>query len=117
MPTDISPGISGGHRRPPANFPAPCLGSRIYADLLRKARLTVETKHIRMYNSLNFEAYNAETRELMKKQLKEDGYCQIIIGTDTLSVGVAMRGCVDALLVGAVEDTDQWLQKLGVELI
>ncbi|KAF8172422.1 P-loop containing nucleoside triphosphate hydrolase protein, partial [Mycena galopus ATCC 62051] len=89
------------------------LGSRIYADLLRKAKLTAETKRIRMYNSLNFESYNAETRDLMKKGPEDEGYCQIIIGTDTLSVGVAMRGRVDAILVGDIEDTDDLLQKLG----
>ncbi|KAJ7201498.1 P-loop containing nucleoside triphosphate hydrolase protein, partial [Mycena haematopus] len=89
------------------------LGSRIYADLLRKAGLTATTKRIRMYNSLNFESYNAETRDLMNKEPDDDGYCQLIIGTDTLSVGVAMRGRVDAILVGDIEDTDELLQKLG----
>ncbi|KAK6969273.1 ATP-dependent DNA helicase Q1 [Favolaschia claudopus] len=89
------------------------LGSRIYADLLRKASLTVESKRIRMYNSLNFEAYNAETRELMKKDVDDDEYCQILIGTDTLSVGVGMRGRVDAVCVGDIVDTDEEAQKIG----
>ncbi|KAK7047014.1 ATP-dependent DNA helicase Q1 [Favolaschia claudopus] len=89
------------------------LGSRIYADLLRKANLTVESTRIRMYNSLNFEAYNAETRELMKKGVDDDEYCQILIGTDTLSVGVGMQGRVDAVCVGDILDTDEEAQKMG----
>ncbi|KAJ7853175.1 hypothetical protein B0H14DRAFT_2354449, partial [Mycena olivaceomarginata] len=48
--------------RPSVIYKTISLGSRIYADLLRKAKLTTETKRIRMYNSLNFESYNAETR-------------------------------------------------------
>ncbi|KAJ7779877.1 hypothetical protein B0H16DRAFT_1300097 [Mycena metata] len=89
------------------------LGFRVYAHLLRRAKLTVHSNRIRMYNSMNFDSYNAETRELMKKEPNDPDYCQIIIGTDTLSVGVAMRGRVDAIIIGDVEDTDELLQKLG----
>jgi hypothetical protein len=40
-------------------------------------------------------------------------FCQIGIGTDTLSVGVDMPGIADALLVGDIDDADEGFQKLG----
>ncbi|KAJ7865756.1 hypothetical protein B0H14DRAFT_3442790 [Mycena olivaceomarginata] len=43
----------------------------------------------------------------------DEDYCQIIIGTDSLSVGVAMGDRLDALIVGAIDDSDDALQKLG----
>ncbi|KAK7015999.1 ATP-dependent DNA helicase Q1 [Favolaschia claudopus] len=89
------------------------LGFRIYGDLLRKAKLTVETNRIRMYNSLNFESYNAQTREIMAKQPEDPDYCQIIVGTDALSVGVAMKGRVDAVEVGELQNSNDALQKMG----
>jgi hypothetical protein len=66
-----------------------------------------------MYNSLNFDSYNAETRQLMQLDAGNSKYCQIIIGTDTLSVGIAMRARLDAVLIGDIEDTDEVLQKFG----
>ncbi|KAJ7674126.1 hypothetical protein B0H17DRAFT_1140777 [Mycena rosella] len=89
------------------------LGSRIYSYLLRRAKLSIDSKWIRMYNSLNFESYNAATREQKKLAPDDEDYCQIIVGTDTLSVGVAMLGRVDAILVREVADADELVQKFG----
>ncbi|KAJ7289649.1 hypothetical protein C8J57DRAFT_1046954 [Mycena rebaudengoi] len=89
------------------------LGSRVYCYLLCHANLSVDSNRIRMYNSLNFESYNTHTRELMKLDASDPQYCQVIIGTDTLSVDVAMRARLDAILIGDVDDTDELLQKLG----
>ncbi|KAJ7439552.1 hypothetical protein B0H11DRAFT_2355885 [Mycena galericulata] len=88
------------------------LGSRIYAYLLRKSGVT-NSKRIRLYNSLNLDSHNAETRELLKRAPDDEDYCQIIIGTDSLSVGVAMGDRLDALIDGAIDDSDDALQKLG----
>ena len=68
---------------------------------------------IRMYSSLNFDSHNAETRELLKAVPTDSDYCQIVIGTDSLSVGVGMPARLDAILIGDVEDCDDFLQKLG----
>ncbi|KAJ7737979.1 P-loop containing nucleoside triphosphate hydrolase protein [Mycena metata] len=106
--------------RPTVIFPKTIsLASRIYTYLLR----TEAAKHpnqrlprpnrIRMYNSLNFDSYNAETRELLKRDADDDDYCQVVIGTDSLSVGVAMGARMDAVLIGTIDDTDDLLQKLG----
>ncbi|KAJ7739731.1 hypothetical protein B0H14DRAFT_2638190 [Mycena olivaceomarginata] len=40
-------------------------------------------------------------------------YCQVIIGTDSLSVGVGMPARLDAVIVGDIDDTDDVIQKLG----
>ncbi|KAJ7726616.1 hypothetical protein B0H16DRAFT_1222249, partial [Mycena metata] len=106
--------------RPTVIFPKSIsLAFRIYAYLLR----TEAAKHpdkrvpcpnrIRMYNSLNFDSYNTETRELLKHDPTDDDYCQVVIGTDSLSVGVAMGVRMDAVLIGTIDDTDDLLQKLG----
>ncbi|KAJ7219863.1 P-loop containing nucleoside triphosphate hydrolase protein [Mycena rebaudengoi] len=89
------------------------LGFRLYAYLLRRGKLSTKSNRLRMYNSLNFESYNAATRDLMSLDANDPNYCQVIIGTDTLSVGVAMRARVDAVLIGDVDDTNELLQKLG----
>ncbi|KAJ7506408.1 P-loop containing nucleoside triphosphate hydrolase protein [Mycena galericulata] len=75
--------------RPIVMFPKSIsLGSRIYAYLLPKSGVT-NSKRIRLYNSLNFDSHNSETRDLLKLAPDDEDYCQIIIGTDSLSVGVA----------------------------
>ncbi|KAJ7887209.1 hypothetical protein B0H13DRAFT_1627544 [Mycena leptocephala] len=88
------------------------LGSRIFAYLLRTAAVT-NPHRIRMYNSLNFDSHNTETRALLKREPTDDDYCQIVIGTDSLSVGVAMGARLDTLLIGTIADADELLQKLG----
>jgi len=40
-------------------------------------------------------------------------YCQIGIGTDTLSVGVDMPAIADGILVGDIDDSDEAFQKFG----
>ncbi|KAJ7497874.1 hypothetical protein B0H11DRAFT_2384732 [Mycena galericulata] len=71
--------------RPIVMFPKSIsLGSRIYAYLLRKSGVT-NSKRIRLYNSLNFDSHNSETRDLLKLAPDDEDYCQIIIGTDSLS--------------------------------
>ncbi|KAJ7429298.1 hypothetical protein FB451DRAFT_1070863 [Mycena latifolia] len=100
--------------RPTVMFPKTIsLGSRIYAYLLRKLNADNTSTHIRMYNSLNFDSHNAETRELLKGKPDDPDYCQIIIGTDSLSVGVGMPARLDAIIVGDVDDTDDGIQKFG----
>ncbi|KAJ7672978.1 P-loop containing nucleoside triphosphate hydrolase protein [Mycena polygramma] len=99
--------------RPTIIFPKTIsLGSRIYGYLLRKST-SVNPNRIRMYNSLNFDSHNAETRELLTKVPGDPGYCQIVIGTDSLSVGVGMKARLDAVIIGDVEDADDFFQKLG----
>ncbi|KAJ7108022.1 hypothetical protein C8R43DRAFT_1163484 [Mycena crocata] len=90
------------------------LGSRIYAYLLRRSKATNSNlaNRIRMYNSLNFDSYNAETREHLKAAPTDAKFCQIVIGTDSLSVGVSMPARLDAVLVD-IDDSDDALQKLG----
>ncbi|KAF7357306.1 hypothetical protein MSAN_01326100 [Mycena sanguinolenta] len=88
------------------------LGSRIFAYLVRTAK-SPNPNLIRMYNSLNFDSHNAETRELIKRSPNDSNSCQIIIGTDTLSVGVGMPERLDAVIPDVLEDTDEGLQKLG----
>jgi hypothetical protein len=66
-----------------------------------------------LYNSLNWDDHIAETRELLAGVPGTSAYCQIAIGTDTLSVGVDMLAIADAILVGDVEDSDEAFQKFG----
>lgn len=66
-------------------------------------------KRIRMYNAVNWPDFNAETRRWME----EEDTCQIIIGTDTLSVGVNITCAEDVIILGQVEDIDELVQKLG----
>ncbi|KAJ7878500.1 hypothetical protein B0H14DRAFT_3777092 [Mycena olivaceomarginata] len=87
------------------------LGSRLFAYLIRTAKSN--PNRIRMYNPLNFDSHNAETRELLTGAPTDNKYCQIVIGTNTLSVGVGMLARLDAAIVGDMEDTDELLQKLG----
>ncbi|KAJ6480035.1 P-loop containing nucleoside triphosphate hydrolase protein [Mycena vulgaris] len=99
--------------RPTVIFPKSIsLASRIYGHLVRTAQSS-NTNRIRTYNSLNFDSYNSETRELLKAAPTDANYCQIVIGTDSLSVGVGMPRRLDAILIGTIDDTDEVLQKLG----
>ncbi|KAJ7761338.1 P-loop containing nucleoside triphosphate hydrolase protein [Mycena metata] len=100
--------------RPTVIFPKSySLGSRIYTYFLRKLKLTNHSTRIRLYNSLNFDLHNAETRELLQGSPSSPKYCQIVIGTDSLSVGVGMPARLDAVLIGDIDDTDELIQKLG----
>ncbi|KAJ7840195.1 hypothetical protein B0H14DRAFT_3140548 [Mycena olivaceomarginata] len=54
-----------------------------------------------------------ETRELLKGTPGEANYCQIVIGTDCLSVGVGMPARLECVMIGGkVEDTDAFLRRL-----
>ncbi|KAF7346927.1 ATP-dependent DNA helicase Q1 [Mycena venus] len=89
------------------------LGSRLYTYFLRKLNLDNTTTRIRLYNSLNFDSHNAETRIMLEAAPGDPDYCQVIIGTDSLSVGVGMPARLDAVIVGDIDDTDEVIQKLG----
>ncbi|KAJ7703573.1 hypothetical protein B0H17DRAFT_1127196 [Mycena rosella] len=67
---------------------------------------------IRLYNSMNFDSHNEETRGLLKNP-DIDSSCQIVIGTDTLSVGINIAFRQDAIIIGDVEDADELVQKGG----
>ncbi|KAJ7768784.1 hypothetical protein B0H14DRAFT_2632862 [Mycena olivaceomarginata] len=54
-----------------------------------------------------------ETRELLKGTPGTAYYCQIVVGTDSLSVGVGMPARLDCVMIGDVEDTDEFFQKLS----
>ena len=68
-------------------------------------------KRIRLYNSLNWDSYNTEIRELLAGIPGSADYCQIGIGTDTLSVGVDMPAIEDGILIGDIKDSDEAFQK------
>lgn len=89
------------------------LGSRIHAYLYSKAPPGNRDKCIHLYNSLNWDSYNSETRKLLAGTPGSANYCQIGIGTDTLSVGVDMLAIDDGLLIGDIEDSDEAFQKWG----
>jgi superfamily II DNA helicase RecQ len=87
------------------------LGFRIFEYLCAHAEANNSNikKRVRLYNSLNWPEYNAQTRRLME----DDTDCQILIGTDTLSVGVDISTTQDVLVIGEPEDIDELVQKFG----
>jgi hypothetical protein len=89
------------------------LGTRIHAHLFNQSPPGNRDQNIRLYNSLNWDDHNAETRELLAGIPGESAYCQIGIGTDTLSVGVDMPAIADGILVGDIDDSDEAFQKFG----
>ena len=54
-----------------------------------------------------------ETRKLLASIPGMSDYCQISIGTDTLSVGVDMPAIADAILISDVDNSDKAFQKFG----
>ena len=60
-----------------------------------------------MYNSLNWENYNGETRALLSGEPSDSAICHIAIGTDSLSVGVDMYAQADTILISEIEDVDE----------
>lgn len=88
------------------------LASAIYIYLQGKIPAHERSRRVRMYNSMNFPSHNTTTRALIN-DLDTGLGCQIVIGTDTLSVGVDMAARQDAIVVGDVEDADELLQKGG----
>src|ERR1700720_4736125 len=86
------------------------LGFCVYAYLCYQAvdDPSIE-KRIRLYNALNWPTYNEKTRELMDN----DAMCQIVIGTDTLLVGVDIGSVQDVIILDEPEDIDDLFQKFG----
>lgn len=89
------------------------LGSQIHGHLYNKATPRNCDRNICLYNSLNWDNYNTKTHALLAGVPGTTAYCQIGIGTDTLSVGVDMPAIADAILIGDIEDADEAFQKIG----
>ena len=68
----------------------------------------LETK-IRLFNSLNSPSYNQETFGF----LNDNPQASITIATDVLSVGWDSPSTRDAIILGAPEDLDEFVQKIG----
>ncbi|KAL0956774.1 hypothetical protein HGRIS_002894 [Hohenbuehelia grisea] len=69
-----------------------------------------------MYNALNWKSYNDETAGHLQAISATGPRCRIVIGTDTLSVGVDLPHCQDVVLVLENDedaDVDDIVQKLG----
>ncbi|KAJ7480366.1 hypothetical protein B0H11DRAFT_2233495 [Mycena galericulata] len=88
------------------------IASSIYIYLSSKCAPGERTTRVRMYNSMNFDSHNEDTRELMTKTDIDEG-CQIVIGTDTLSVGIDPAARQDAIIIEKAEDLDEFVQKMG----
>jgi len=69
-------------------------------------------RNIHLYNSLNWDDYNLETCTLLAGVPGSTEYCQIGIGTNTLSVSVDMPVIADAILIGDIDDVDEGFQKI-----
>lgn len=90
------------------------LSSRVQGYLLRKAAQVNRKIDIRLYNSANFTSYNDKTREILLNTLPNPAIIPpIIIGTDSLSVGIDMPAAQDVILMGQIDDTDDCFQKIG----
>jgi hypothetical protein len=63
--------------------------------------------------SLNWDDYNAETHALLAGVPGSSKFCQIGIGTNTLSVRIDMPAIADAILVSDIDNADEGFQKLG----
>jgi hypothetical protein len=88
------------------------LGWRVFTYLYKQSQVSNDpdvNKRIRLYNSLNWPEFNAETRKMME----EDVDCLIAIGTDTMSVGVDLSCVEDVLVLDDPEDVDDLFQKYG----
>ncbi|KAF4596164.1 hypothetical protein EYR40_008154 [Pleurotus pulmonarius] len=89
---------------------------RIYSYLFRRLQPGDRDKRLRMYNSLNWDSFNAKTREYLLTIPGPGTLSLVVIGTDTLSVGVDMLHCEDAIIIIGDErdaDIDDIMQKIG----
>lgn len=66
-------------------------------------------RRIRMYNSLASETYNQKTIDL----LNSDPYCQIVIATKALSLGIHAEELRDSITVGTADTQDNGKQDGG----
>ncbi|KAI0360868.1 P-loop containing nucleoside triphosphate hydrolase protein [Trametes cingulata] len=67
------------------------------------------TKRLRLYNALNRQSYNAETRRLMQY----DPDTQIIIATASFMVGLDLPNIKDVVVVGNLANADEHVQWQG----
>ncbi|KAJ6506521.1 hypothetical protein C8R45DRAFT_816808 [Mycena sanguinolenta] len=88
------------------------LASALYIYLASKCTPHERSTRIRMYNSMNFPSHNTATRDMINEP-NVNAACQIVIGTDSLSVGVDMAARQDAILIGEIADSDEMFQKGG----
>ncbi|KII90032.1 hypothetical protein PLICRDRAFT_108348 [Plicaturopsis crispa FD-325 SS-3] len=85
-------------------------GFRLQVYLTRIAPISPPTNiRIRLYNSLNWEDFNAESKRLFE----EDPRCQILIATKTLSVGVDLSNVEDVVNADLPDDIDEYAQMAG----
>lgn len=86
-------------------------GFRVFSYLWKQLEtpITIRRQQIRMYNALNWQDYNLETRELTRKP---DG-CRIIVATDILMVGVDFPDIDDVVIIGHPPNVNDYLQKIG----
>ncbi|KAL1945781.1 hypothetical protein VTO73DRAFT_1783 [Trametes versicolor] len=69
----------------------------------------VRQKHVRLYNALNWPAYNTETRRLMQ----HDAKAQIVIATASLMVGINLPNIQDVIILGLLQSADEHVQWEG----
>ncbi|KIJ10721.1 hypothetical protein PAXINDRAFT_16332 [Paxillus involutus ATCC 200175] len=84
-------------------------GFRVAAYLYHEAKKSLCAKQVRMFNSLNWSSYNAATLAF----LNDNPAAQIIVATDTLSVGFDSPNIKTVVIFGETMDTDDYLQKVG----
>ncbi|KIJ64810.1 hypothetical protein HYDPIDRAFT_175331 [Hydnomerulius pinastri MD-312] len=86
------------------------LGFRVAAYLYCEGQKSLScNKQVRMFNSLNWSSYNEATLAF----LNDDPSAQIIVATDTLSVGFDSPNIKTVVIFGETMDTDDYLQKAG----
>ncbi|KAI0353617.1 hypothetical protein OH77DRAFT_1553273 [Trametes cingulata] len=67
------------------------------------------SKRLRLYNALNRQAYNSETRRLMQ----HDPDAQIIVATASFMVGLDLPNIADVVVVGNLANADEHIQWQG----
>ncbi|KAJ7623806.1 hypothetical protein FB45DRAFT_752350, partial [Roridomyces roridus] len=89
------------------------LSFRVTCYLLRKAQQLEWTNllgRIRIYNSLNDATFNTQTLQLLDVA---GVHSHVVVSTDALSVGWNPPHVLDVVIVGAIEDPDELIQKGG----
>ena len=86
------------------------VGFRLFSYLRSLLPLEADFHRIiRMYNAVNWPAYNVETQALFRN----DPECRIIIATDILMVGVDFPNVQDVIVLGEPPDANNYFQKIG----
>ncbi|KAI0040281.1 P-loop containing nucleoside triphosphate hydrolase protein, partial [Auriscalpium vulgare] len=87
------------------------LSFRVLVYLWHRAPVSPSrSTRIRMYNSLNSPAFNAKTQRLMHMPHSD---LQIVIATATLAQGSNAPDIQDFIIVGDLEDPDDFVQQIG----